>query len=192
MSQTFENRVQFLARVEPLFAPSIVQRIEAAYDYAKNYHRAQTRKSGDRYFEHCRHTALILIDTIGCAEPDLICAALLHDTLEDTRLTAAHIEQFFGERVCQIVVRVTKKPKVGYVERLLKFGEWPELLVKLCDRLHNLRTMGEGTTAEWRQKQCLETKEKYLVLFERLHAAAPVRYSSAIASARAEMCHLIQ
>lgn len=175
-----ENRSSFLARVEPLHAPSIKRRIMLAYDRSKENHRHQKRKGGDRYFEHPRAVALILIDELGCIDPDLICAALLHDTIEDTRLSAEEIEQMFGERVCRIVVRLSKVPKEGYHERLEKFGEWEELMIKLCDRLHNYRSMGNGTTPEWRRKQYLETRDIYIALFERIPELAPVRYRTAI------------
>lgn len=187
MPTTIENRTSFLARIEPVLAPSDQLLVMTAYDFSKEYHRLQERRDGTRYFEHPRATTLILIDEIGCIKPKMVCASFLHDAPEDTELSARDIESYFGKRVCEMVLRVTKNPKEGYVERLLKFGEWPELLVKLCDRLHNLRTMGAGTTPEWREKQYRETKEKYLVLFERLRELAPVRYTAAISLAIAEI-----
>jgi (p)ppGpp synthase/HD superfamily hydrolase len=102
------------------------------------------------------------------------------------------IEQLFGERACQIVVRLTKKPKDGYDKRLLKYGAWPELMVKLCDRLHNLRTMGEGTNPEWRCKQYLETRDVYLPIFERLLVEAPARYRSTITIALQEVKQYVE
>ena len=187
MTPNRENRASFLAVITPLFAPSTVRRIMSAYDRSKEKHRYQKRKDGERYFEHARFTALILIVVLGCVDPDLICAAFLHDTIEDTRCTPEELEQLFGERVCQIVVRLTKKPKDGYAERLLTYGEWPELMVKLCDRLHNLRTMGEGTSPGWRKKQYLETRDVYIPIFENLLDQAPRRYTKNIVAALEEV-----
>lgn len=175
-----ENRASFAARLNALHAPSTVRRIMMAYGDSKENHRHQRRKGGDRYFEHPRAVALILIDELNCIDPDLICAALLHDTIEDTRLSAEEIEQVFGGCVCEIVVRLSKVPKDGYHERLMKFGTWKEIIIKLCDRLHNLRSMGNGTTAQWRRKQYLETRAIYFPLFKMLTKNAPERYRPGI------------
>ena len=187
MTTNREYRASFLARITPLFAPSTVRRIMNAYERSKEKHRYQKRKDGERYFEHPRAVALILIDELACIDPDTIYAALLHDTIEDTTLTPEEIEQLFGERACQIVVRLTKKPKDGYDKRLLKYGAWPELMVKLCDRLHNLRTMGEGTSSGWRKKQYLETGDVYIPIFENLLDQAPRRYTKNIVAALEEV-----
>lgn len=110
-----ENRETFFARLEPFTPPSDLLKIQVAYMMAKYGHRAQVRQeldgNGDhvRYFEHLRRTALILVDEAEVRDPNLICATLLHDALEDTRdVTAEIIESLFGHRVCQIVKLVSK------------------------------------------------------------------------------------
>ncbi len=181
MPTAHENRAAFMARIVPLHAPSTVRRIMAAYDRSKENHRSQKRKGGERYFEHPRGVALILIDELGCIDADLMCAALLHDVLEDACLvgapfTAEGLEELFGERVCRIVVRLSKIPKEGYHDRLARFGTWEEFMVKLCDQLHNLRSMDKGTTPEWRRKQRLESREVYVPLFGQLTDLVPLCY----------------
>ena len=117
MTDTQENKATFLARLTPLLAPSDVRRVELAYVLAKHYHRFDTRKGVDddgnhiRYFEHVRQVALIDIDEAGCMDVDEICAALLHDSLEDTTITPELIEQFLGKRTCRMVLQLSKLPK---------------------------------------------------------------------------------
>jgi hypothetical protein len=165
-----ENKATFFARLEPRLAPSDLVRVRGAYYLAKYGHRAQVRKELDgeghslRYFEHVRRTAIILMDEAGVYDPDLVITALLHDALEDTDdIDALVIEQFFGFEVARRVRLLTKAPKEGYVKRLQGSDELT-VLVKLCDRLDNLRSLG-GDEA-FRRKQLDETKRVYLPLFE--------------------------
>ncbi len=180
-----ENRETFFARLRPLLAPSAFLKVELAYILAKYFHRAQVRKEKDpttgkpiRYFEHTRRAALILIDEGMCVDWELICAALLHDSREDTELTAAMIEHCFSAEVARIVNTLSKIPKEGYHERLALYGDWKVILVKLCDRLDNLRTL-EATSVEFQRKQVAETKKEYLPLADMLTTMAPKPYHMA-------------
>lgn len=176
-----ENKERFFARLRPILAPSVLLQVELAYLLAKYFHRAQVRKEADaagtpvRYFEHPRHTALILIDEVRCVEADIICAALFHDTLEDTEFTPEMMEHFFGPEVTRIVTMVTKEPKEGYVERLLAYGDWKCLMVKAADRLHNLRSL-HAADVTFQRKQLAETAEKYYALLDRLVEIVPADY----------------
>jgi GTP pyrophosphokinase len=168
-----ENKASFFARLEPRLAPSELVKIRAAYYLAKYGHRAQVRKETDeqgnplRYFEHVRRVALVLMDVAHCYDPDLVCTALLHDALEDTEdIDSAIIEQMFGTAVARRVRLLTKAPKEGYVDRL-RLADDETLLVKACDRLDNLRSLGE-TTQAFREKQLLETVQTYWPLFRGL------------------------
>src|SRR5215813_7949621 len=163
---TVENHESFLARIIPLFAPSVVRKIDLAYILAKFSHRAQTRKELDengnpvRYFEHVRRATLIGIDLAKIARFDTICASALHDTLEDTRLSAELIEDSFGSDVCGIVRILSKVPKEGYLERFYLSTDWRPYFVKACDRLDNLRSLDQ-VSPEFREKQITETRDKY-------------------------------
>lgn len=144
--------------------------VMGAYYLAKFGHRFDRRKEKDesgnaqRYFEHVRRVAILLMDIAGCYDPYLICVALLHDALEDTQdLTAQILERFFGPDVARRVRRLSKVPKEGYVERL-KIADLETILVKACDRLDNLLSLGQ-TTPEFQEKQLKETRIKYLPLF---------------------------
>lgn len=173
-----ENKESFFARLEPRLAGSELTRVKGAYYMAKYGHRAQKREeldqNGDplRYFEHLRRTALVLIDEAQCMDPDLICTALLHDALEDTQdIDAQIIELFFGTRVARSVRLLTKIPKEGYLERL-RSAHQDVILVKACDRLDNLRSLG-GTTEAFQAKQIKETIEHYNPLFNQREFHTP-------------------
>lgn len=170
-TQITENRETFFARLTPFMTPAELRYVETAYMLGKFGHRAQVRKEKDtdgnpiRYWEHCRAVALILIDEANVRDWRLICAALLHDCIEDTKdITPEIIEHIFGERVCQIVKILSKVPKEGYLERLKKYGDQEIILIKAADRLSNMRTL-KGCSPEFIAKQVEETNTKLIPLF---------------------------
>ncbi len=180
-----EDRKAFFGRLRPFLPPSALRKIELAYYLAKYCHRWQNRKElgpdGEplRYFEHLRGAALILIDEVGLIDPDLIVCCLCHDALEDTRdLTPELIEHCFGPEVAGIVRLLSKKPRSGYVGRLM-LGGWRPLLVKACDRLDNLRSLDRPEIdADFRAKQIRETRRKYFKVFDRLVSLAPPEHAA--------------
>ena len=123
--------------------------VERAYRTAEHYHRGQLRKSGDPYITHPLAVTLILAE-LGMTEPTL-CAALLHDTVEDTSYTMDQLTADFGDEVAALVDGVTKLDKVTYgdsakAETLRKMviamsRDIRVLVIKLADRLHNMRTL---------------------------------------------------
>ena len=152
-------------------------RIRAAYDMAKRAHEGQLRKDGSPYVTHCVAAADISVD-LGLDE-DSICAALLHDVIEDTALTHADIAHSFGSAVADIVEGVTKLTRVQYtskedeqMENLRKMlmamaKDIRVILIKIADRLHNMRTMDYQTPDKQRTKS-LETMEIYAPIAHRL------------------------
>ncbi|MDU1063381.1 MAG: bifunctional (p)ppGpp synthetase/guanosine-3',5'-bis(diphosphate) 3'-pyrophosphohydrolase [Cutibacterium avidum] len=124
--------------------------IERAYRTAEHYHRGQTRKSGDPYITHPLAVTMILAE-LGMDEQTL-CAGLLHDTVEDTSYTHEQLTADFGEEVALLVDGVTKLDKVQYgdsakAETIRKMviamsRDIRVLVIKLADRLHNMRTLG--------------------------------------------------
>ena len=124
--------------------------IERAYRTAEHYHLGQSRKSGDPYITHPLAVATILAE-LGMTETTL-CAALLHDTVEDTSYTMAQLTADFGPEVATMVDGVTKLDKVTYGESakaetlrkmvLAMSRDIRVLVIKLADRLHNMRTLG--------------------------------------------------
>jgi (p)ppGpp synthase/HD superfamily hydrolase len=145
-----------------------------------------------RYFEHPRRVALILIDEVGCVDPVLLMAALVHDGVEDTRLiTPDRIERHLGPDVARIVTMLSKVPKEGYLERLEKFADWRALLIKACDRLDNLRSLG-GAAPEFVRKQVDETKTHYLGLFDRMVEQTPPELRKGARRVRKEIDSLLR
>ena len=126
-----------------------VASIQKAYDIAERMHAGQTRKSGDPYITHPLAVATILAE-LGMTAPTL-CAALLHDTVEDTSYTLAQLKAEFGDEVVHLVDGVTKLDKVKYgdstqSETIRKMviamsRDIRVLVIKLADRLHNMRTL---------------------------------------------------
>ncbi len=173
-----ENLATFLARLRSAgFSERDVHLIHAAYIIAKAEFRSMSRKERDaygnavRYFEHLRRVAIILVE-LGCRDRDEIIAALLHDLVEDTRLTVAFVEAVFGPAVAHRVSQVSKVPKEGYLERLVAFATWETLRLKGCDRLDNLRSLSAGSL-EFRRKQIAETEDHYYALFDRMVRECP-------------------
>ena len=155
-----------------------VIKIRKAYNYAVKYHGSQVRESGEPYYQHPVEVAMI----IATMKLDIssILAAILHDTIEDTDLTLEEIEQEFGEEVARLVNAVTKLTKIefqpDYVRQAENFrklflamsDDIRVLIIKLADRLHNMRTIGCLASAEKRHRISVETMEIYAPLAERL------------------------
>jgi guanosine-3',5'-bis(diphosphate) 3'-pyrophosphohydrolase len=124
--------------------------VQAAYDIAEQSHRGQTRRSGEAYITHPVEVAEILAD-LGMPVPVLV-AALLHDTVEDTEYSLAELREAFGDEIADLVDGVTKLDKVKYgqaaqAETVRKMvvamaRDIRVLVIKLADRLHNMRTLG--------------------------------------------------
>ena len=152
-------------------------RIRAAYSMARLAHSGQLRRDGSPYVTHCVAAADISVD-MGLDE-DSIVAALLHDVIEDTQLTHHDIARQFGEPVANIVEGVTKLTRVQYtskedeqMENLRKMlmamaKDIRVILIKIADRLHNMRTMAYQTEEKQRIKS-LETMEIYAPIAHRL------------------------
>ncbi len=151
--------------------------LNRAYVYAMRAHGEQTRASGDPYFSHPLEVAAILTDLK--LDDATIVAALLHDTIEDTEATRAEIDQIFGHEIGALVEGLTKLKKLDLVSREAKQAENLRklllaiaddvrvLLVKLADRLHNMRTL-DFVPAASRQRIAEETLDIYAPLAGRM------------------------
>ncbi|WP_374202470.1 bifunctional (p)ppGpp synthetase/guanosine-3',5'-bis(diphosphate) 3'-pyrophosphohydrolase [Nocardioides sp. CFH 31398] len=149
--------------------------LERAYTTAERLHSHQSRKSGDPYITHPLAVTTILAE-IGMTEPTLV-ASLLHDTVEDTEYTLAQLRADFGDEVAQLVDGVTKLDKVKYgdsaqAETLRKMivamaRDIRVLVIKLADRLHNMRTL-RYVKPETQERKARETLDIYAPLAHRL------------------------
>ena len=151
--------------------------IKKAYEYAKTHHGDQLRKSGEPYIIHPVQVAYIL-STLSL-DDSTICAALLHDTVEDTDTTKQDLAQIFGEEIAELVDGVTKLGKLKYAsmeeqqvenyrKMFLAMGrDIRVILIKLADRLHNMRTL-KFLTRDRQIANANETMELYAPLANRL------------------------
>ncbi len=154
-----------------------LNKIEQAYEVAEKAHEGQLRTSGDPYITHPLAVASILLDY--CMDTDTICAALLHDVVEDTPVSLDELRKKFGDDVALLVDGVTK---IGLVPLNSKEEQHAEnirkilmamskdirvIIIKLADRLHNMRTLGARPPQKQR-KTSLETMNFYAPIAHRL------------------------
>jgi GTP pyrophosphokinase len=167
-------------RVRSYHPNADVSLIERAYEFAVKAHKGQTRKSGDPYFIHPAHVAGIIADLK--LDTASVCAGLLHDCVEDTLATIDDLEREFGEEVAFLVDGVTKLSQINFTSREDRQAEnfrkmvvamardIRVLLVKLCDRLDNMRTL-QFMKPEAQDRIARETMEIYAPLANRLGIA---------------------
>lgn len=160
---------------DPKIETSTLRQIERAYQVAERWHRGQKRKSGDPYITHPLAVTTILAE-LGM-DPATLMAGLLHDTVEDTEYGLDTLKRDFGDQVALLVDGVTKLDKVKFGEAaqaetvrkmVVAMAKDPRVLViKLADRLHNMRTM-RYLKREKQEKKARETLEIYAPLAHRL------------------------
>jgi GTP pyrophosphokinase len=153
-------------------------KIKKAIEFAVKYHGMQQRESGAPYYSHPLEVAEIIAEMR--LDTDSIVTAILHDTIEDTDLTLEEIEQNFGKDVAKLVDGVTKLTKIKFHEDNARQAEnfrkllialsddIRVLLIKLADRLHNMRTIDFISNQEKKKRIALETLELYAPLAERI------------------------
>jgi guanosine-3',5'-bis(diphosphate) 3'-pyrophosphohydrolase len=151
--------------------------LRRSFEFAAEQHRAQLRKSGDPYLSHPLEVAHILADMK--LDITTLCAALLHDVVEDTRISSARIVERFGADIARLVEGVTKinrldllAPEARQAENVRKMllamvNDVRVVVVKLADRLHNMRTLG-FLPAEKQQRIARETLDIYAPIAHRL------------------------
>ncbi|MER5280389.1 bifunctional (p)ppGpp synthetase/guanosine-3',5'-bis(diphosphate) 3'-pyrophosphohydrolase [Streptomyces sp. NPDC002809] len=160
---------------DPKIESATLRQIEKAYQVAERWHRGQKRKSGDPYITHPLAVTTILAE-LGM-DPATLMAGLLHDTVEDTEYGLDTLRRDFGDQVALLVDGVTKLDKVKFGEAaqaetvrkmVVAMAKDPRVLViKLADRLHNMRTM-RYLKREKQEKKARETLEIYAPLAHRL------------------------
>ena len=172
--QRFIRQFELIERVKAYEPDADEALLNKAYVYAVRMHGSQTRASGDPYFAHPVEVAGIL--TEYRLDTATIVTALLHDVIEDTQASRADIESLFGAEVAELVEGVTKLSKLELTaehtrqaENLRKFilaisKDVRVLLVKLADRLHNMRTLNFIKTPAKRERIARETRDIYAPL----------------------------
>lgn len=173
-----QNRLNTIIRkVEGYHPNPDTQKIRDAFAFAKACHEGQTRKSGEPYIGH----PLEVMDIIADLRLDIasLCAGLLHDTVEDTSATREQIAEMFGHDVAFLVDGVTKLSKINFNTReeaqaanfrkmvVAMSSDLRVILVKLCDRLHNMRTL-KFMSSSGQERISRETMDIYAPLAHRL------------------------
>lgn len=180
-NQTFNaEENEFFTICEKYFTKEEVKLIKKAYIAAKDLHRGQLRDSGENYITHPLRVARILLEEIKLIDVNSICAALLHDTIEDVvGITKEFIEEYFNMEIASLVDGVTKIKDIKFSSKdekdlynnaimLRKIINNPKiLLIKLADRIHNMRTLEYKHSLPGENKQmykALETSNFFLPL----------------------------
>ena len=166
-----------LKKVSVIFKEDEVQEISRAYEMAKKAHEGQNRLSGEPYLCHPLEVACIISDL--SLDKETVIAGLLHDVIEDTSVSYDQVAREFSPEIAEMVEGVTKLGKIKFttqeeeqVENLRKMfiataKDVRVVLVKLCDRLHNMRTM-DAQPMHKQLKKSLETIEVYAPIADRL------------------------
>ncbi len=125
-------------------------KVAGAVTFAQRFHGDQKRPTGAPYVEHLLEALEILVSGAGVTDPDVLCAAVLHDVVEDTPCTIAGVREAFGDRVADMVAWVTKPDAADGADKkavkeayLARLADAPEdaILVKLADRASNVQTL---------------------------------------------------
>ncbi len=170
---TIEQVINKFRQTHPLADPKVIER---AYRFAQEAHQGQKRCSGEDYIHHCLQAAYTLAELK--LDATIIAAGLLHDVLDDTKISPHQMEKEFGKDILNLVKGACKIGKIKYrgkeraIENLRKLflamaKDIRVMLVKLADRLHNMQTL-EALPEEKRHRIALETLEIYAPLADRL------------------------
>ena len=167
-------------------SPEDCAKVEHAYCFAAEKHSAQKRRSGELYINHPVEVAIILAElNMDC---DVVCAALLHDTVEDTEVSLADVTSLFGETVAGLVDGVTKltnievssmdeKQALNLRKMFLAMSrDIRVIIVKLADRLHNMRTLGS-----------MPMNKQIKITGETIYLFAPLAYRLGLYSIKSEL-----
>ena len=168
---------QLVSKLESYLPPEQVERVRDAYEYAEAAHKGQKRRSGEPYITHPVAVADVLADLH--MDGSTIAAAILHDVVEDTGASTAEIKEQFGHEIAEIVDGVTKLDQIQFKTRqeaqaesfrkmlLAMVRDIRVIMVKLADRVHNMRTLGAMPPAK-RRLIARETLDIYAPIANRL------------------------
>ena len=168
---------QLLDKLEAYLSPAQVERVREAYEFGAERHQGQKRVSGEPYITHPVAVADILADLR--LDADTLVAAILHDVIEDTPTAKAEIASIFGQVVAELVDGVSKLDQIQFKNRqeaqaesfrkmlLAMVRDIRVIMVKLADRMHNMRTLGVMPPIK-RRRIARETLEIYAPIAERL------------------------
>lgn len=177
---------QLIRIIKPRLQPGDMERVRRAFEIAVDAHKNMRRKSGEPYIHHPLAVARIVADEIGLGITSVICA-LLHDTVEDTEVTLEDVRKEFGESTARIIEGLTKIGKISsntesiqaenYRKILLTLSDDIRvILVKIADRLHNMRTMDN-----------MSRKNQLKISSETLYLYAPLAHRMGLYNIKGEL-----
>ena len=164
------NFEYLIERITAQLGAEQLAQVHRAYEVAYEAHAGQTRDEGTPYITHPIRVAVSLVDELNLFSPTLICSALLHDVIEDSNITREDIGQMFGEEIAEVVWLLTKLEEVRlseYLARIEAAADTGAPLVKLCDRLDNLRSVTYTPRLEKKRRYIRTTEDLYLPMAAR-------------------------
>ena len=167
------NFEYLIKRVTPQLDAEQVALVYRAYEVAYEAHTGQTRDEGTPYIVHPIRVAVSLVDELKLSSPTLVCSALLHDVIEDSDVTREDIARIFGEKIAEVVWLLTKLEDVSLTQYLASIEAAAHTgapIVKLCDRLDNLRSIVHSPRLEKKRRLIRTTEELYVPLAARTNA----------------------
>lgn len=197
-----EDKNTFLTHLKDMgYIDESIKRIDEAYALSYSIFSSIKRDTGEPYFKHLMGVSLILIDECKVEDPEMVIAALFHDAIEDSvvygdtsmpmsewRETAyTRLSKTFDSNVAKMVITLTRPQVDGveikddkeahdvYISKLKETKDLRIILIKMADRLHNLRTL-EGTTLDKKRRVIKDTKKVYFDLFKRAKDFYPEQY----------------
>lgn len=181
------SREVYFSLLRPYFLDTDIEVIQAAYEFSKYGHAKQVRESGERYFDHPKSVSLIIFQELGVLDLESIVAALLHDLREDSYiLSEKRLILNFGKDTTFTVKLLTKDDKELYFTRLKRCGKWRAILVKIADRMHNMRTLGSRPRTK-QIEQVQETREHFFELCDILEKIIPKEWKYVVSKIREEL-----
>jgi guanosine-3',5'-bis(diphosphate) 3'-pyrophosphohydrolase len=167
----YERNYEYLRdKLAPRIRAEELALVRRAYEVAESAHAGQMRDEGTPYIIHPLRVAVSLADELEIYSPKLICGALLHDVIEDSPTTREEIAEMFGEEIAEIVWLLTKFDDVSlpaYLAAIEAAAETGAPMVKLCDRLDNLRFLAHSPKAEKKRRYIRTTEQHYLPMAAR-------------------------
>lgn len=182
-----------IEKLTPRLSPHEMDQVNRAYALAEAAHKGQRRDEGAPYIIHPVRVAIALVDELQIHSPSLICSALLHDVIEDSPTTREEIAGEFGEEIARIVWLLTKFEDVSlsdYLDAIEDAAETGAPIVKLCDRLDNLRSLADSPKLEKKYRYIRTTEFFYLPLASRTNSYLHDEISRLLEDVRAQVQHL--
>jgi GTP pyrophosphokinase len=165
--------------------------VRRAYDVARKVHATQFRDEGSPYIVHPIRVAVSIVDELKLYSPKLVCSALLHDVIEDSSeddpVTRSHIAEWFSEEIAEIVWLLTKLEDVSlpeYLARIEAAADTGAPIVKLCDRLDNMRSVIHTPKLEKKRRYIRTTESLYLPMAARTNQYLHNELERCLAEAR--------